>query len=309
MCSPYYDERWFAELWIDFFNADGPPFGEETGICLNPMVSGDLTIVHYMVNNENKVLALWEADTDGERHYDIYMQVVNKFGEAVFESSGAIISERYSRKIFSVKCIGFTHENNHLITVWSDYDYKINENKDNFEKVTDLYAQKVTFLGELCWGDGLPIALRNKRLSEYRVISDRNGGAIICWYETPPDLGVYAQQISTNGVLGEVLQTKVSDKPEITTSKFTLYQNYPNPFNPQTTIAFTLPEAQHVVLKIYDVRGALVRTLVQQDYSAGYHSVIWDGKNDNGHMASSGSYIYKLETENRTAVKKMVYLK
>jgi hypothetical protein len=91
--------------------------------------------------------------------------------------------------------------------------------------------------------------------------------------------------------------------------QFALYANYPNPFNPQTMIKFDLPKASDVNIKIYDVTGRLVRTLVSDRLNAAYHEVIWNGRDDNGQNISSGTYIYKMITDDYTESKQMILLK
>jgi hypothetical protein len=91
--------------------------------------------------------------------------------------------------------------------------------------------------------------------------------------------------------------------------KNSLSQNYPNPFNPQTTIAFSLKDRGQVSLKVYNVSGALVRTLANENRSSGGHTITWDGRNDAGESVSSGVYFYKLVTNNFSQTKKMVLLK
>jgi len=88
-----------------------------------------------------------------------------------------------------------------------------------------------------------------------------------------------------------------------------LSQNYPNPFNPQTTIAFSLKERGNVSLKVYNVSGELVRTLMNENQDKGAHTKVWDGRNDSGQPVSSGVYFYKLVTNNFSQTKKMVLLK
>jgi hypothetical protein len=94
--------------------------------------------------------------------------------------------------------------------------------------------------------------------------------------------------------------------PSLTTS---LAQNYPNPFNPQTTISFTLAQRARVRLSIYDVNGALVRTLANEVQPGGAHQVTWDGRNETGQQVASGVYFYQLVTEGFSQTKKMVLLK
>lgn len=86
---------------------------------------------------------------------------------------------------------------------------------------------------------------------------------------------------------------------------FALEQNYPNPFNPETEIRFQLPAADHVVIKIVNARGQEIRTLVNDQYEAGFHSVRWDGKDKNGTPVSSGVYLYQLQAGAFSKVMKM----
>ncbi len=88
-----------------------------------------------------------------------------------------------------------------------------------------------------------------------------------------------------------------------------LFQNSPNPFNPSTTISFQIPSIQSVKLEIYNVRGQRVKSLVNEKLSKGYHSFIWNGKNDMGKSVSSGIYFYRLTTDTHHQVKKMMMLK
>ena len=88
-----------------------------------------------------------------------------------------------------------------------------------------------------------------------------------------------------------------------------LEQNYPNPFNPTTTLAFSLPRAQGVRLSVFDVQGRLVRTLIDGERAEGRHTVIWNGATDDGGRAASGSYVYRLVTDNRVESRGMVLVK
>jgi hypothetical protein len=100
-------------------------------------------------------------------------------------------------------------------------------------------------------------------------------------------------------------ETGSKEKP----SEFGLSQNYPNPFNPTTKIEFTLAKSGYVTLQIYDVLGRKVRTLVSEQLSSGYKSVIWDGKNDDGKDVASGVYFYRLKAGGFSETKKMVIIK
>ena len=92
-------------------------------------------------------------------------------------------------------------------------------------------------------------------------------------------------------------------------ANFVLSQNYPNPFNPKTDINYQIPDELHVKVKIYNMRGEEVRTLVDGKRYAGTHSVTWDGHDNSGNKVSSGVYIYRLNAGKYTATKKMAMLK
>jgi len=101
-------------------------------------------------------------------------------------------------------------------------------------------------------------------------------------------------------------------KNEITTGleeimipqKTHLSQNYPNPFNPTTKIEFGLQNPSNVSLKIYNLRGELIRSFINKKLDSGYHYKIFDGKN-----LESGIYFYRLETNEKTYTKKMMFIK
>ncbi|MCK4539409.1 MAG: T9SS type A sorting domain-containing protein [Candidatus Krumholzibacteria bacterium] len=113
-------------------------------------------------------------------------------------------------------------------------------------------------------------------------------------------------------ILRSWLQTKgaVSDPtggdiPAVTS----LARNYPNPFNPSTTLKFNLALKGHVSLKIYNVAGQLVRTLVSEDRDPGSYNEAWDGTSDSGSKVASGVYFYRMKTGNFEQTRKMVLLR
>ncbi len=90
---------------------------------------------------------------------------------------------------------------------------------------------------------------------------------------------------------------------------FSLHQNYPNPFNPVTTIRYDLPEKTRVRIVVFDLLGRRVRDLVDAGEEPGFHTVRWDGKNNDGQPVGAGVYLYRIKADQFTAVRKMVLLK
>jgi hypothetical protein len=86
--------------------------------------------------------------------------------------------------------------------------------------------------------------------------------------------------------------------------EFKLEQNYPNPFNPTTKIQYQLPQNAKVTLKVYDILGSEIATLINEEQEAGYKEVQFNGNN-----IASGMYVYRLQVENYVSVKKMMLVK
>ena len=91
--------------------------------------------------------------------------------------------------------------------------------------------------------------------------------------------------------------------------EYALSQNYPNPFNPLTSIQYALPEAGQVELVVYNIMGHQVRRLVSGRKEAGYHKVLWNGRDDSGREVPSGIYFLRVQAGEFIQTKRMVLLK
>jgi len=94
-----------------------------------------------------------------------------------------------------------------------------------------------------------------------------------------------------------------------TPKSFALFQNQPNPFNPETEISYYLPKACQVRLTVYNLLGQKVRTLFDGYQEAGMHTLIWEGRDEDGVQASSGIYFYRLQADDFQKTKKMILMK
>jgi hypothetical protein len=126
---------------------------------------------------------------------------------------------------------------------------------------------------------------------------------------TNPDIGAYEHE------LGDPV-TNITNSSQALPIVYRLAQNYPNPFNPTTTIKFDVPEQSHVTLTIYNLKGQVIRTLMDETCSAGSYAQTWDATNDQGLKVCSGVYIYRIkatfdkrEREAFQAERKMLVLK
>ena len=99
------------------------------------------------------------------------------------------------------------------------------------------------------------------------------------------------------------------DLSENLPEEFRLAQNYPNPFNPSTSINFQVPLATDVTLRVFNVLGQEVRTLINGFYAAGQYSVTWNGRDNLENPVPSGMYLYQLEADGFSEIRKMILVK
>lgn len=130
------------------------------------------------------------------------------------------------------------------------------------------------------------------------------------------DMGAYEYQGRSGGGGGAKIagcDTTAENKSTTGPPKaFELLQNYPNPFNPVTNVRFTVGSDQpltHITLKIYNISGQLVKTLVDEEKTPGTYIVTWDGKNNSGKEVASGIYFYQLKSKNFRDTKRMIIIK
>ena len=143
-------------------------------------------------------------------------------------------------------------------------------------------------LANLSTAPFLPLAL------EFRALLPRVNSALV------PSLEAVATDFSEGQV-----DLSIQRLPQA----FALRPNFPNPFNPSTTIQYALPELAPVALTIYDLHGQRVRTLVQQEQTAGYYQMRWDGRDAQDRAVGSGVYLYRLEVDNFVQTRRMMLLK
>ena len=90
---------------------------------------------------------------------------------------------------------------------------------------------------------------------------------------------------------------------------YKLDQNFPNPFNPETRFYFEIPKSHKVKIVIYNMLGQKVRTLLNEEFNAGFHIVNWNGRDDSGDLVPTGIYVYRIKAGSFIASKKMLLMK
>ena len=130
--------------------------------------------------------------------------------------------------------------------------------------------------------------------------------------------GESLEQLSATAGMAQELLDEAYEQLGLERSKsalpkvFSLSQNSPNPFNPSTTISYTIPDEQgevKVILSVFNLRGQLVKSLVNSSQVAGAYNINWNGQDEVGRKVSSGVYFYRLRAGDFTSTRKMVVLK
>lgn len=147
-------------------------------------------------------------------------------------------------------------------------------------------------------------------LFEGQILSDAAGN--FSWMGIPTGPNITATVTDAVGNTSEFSQPYLTDIYDVKTknkpAKFALHQNYPNPFNPQTQIDYELPEAAKTEIKIFNISGQKIKTIIDYFQSAGFHSVTWDGFDEQGCNVTSGIYIYQIQAGEFIKSRKMVMI-
>ena len=135
------------------------------------------------------------------------------------------------------------------------------------------------------------------------------GGSIYRFYSVAQDsVGNVEIQPDSSDVRID-LSTSVEENGRSIPTEFALSQNYPNPFNPITTITYQVPKRVFVSLRIYNVLGQPIKTLVNEEQPPGYYSIRWDCRDDSGRPVGNGVYIYRMVAGGFVHTKKALVLK
>ena len=143
--------------------------------------------------------------------------------------------------------------------------------------------------------------------TDYEYIDEDNflaGNTYWYWLETINAIGECAilEPISIT------IQGVGINENEIVTDNYCL-SNYPNPFNPITNISYSINETENVMIEVYNLRGQLVKTLVNEIQETGEYNVVWNGTDNSNKPVSSGVYLYKMKSGNYISTKKMILMK
>jgi hypothetical protein len=152
--------------------------------------------------------------------------------------------------------------------------------------------------GELVDVEGNVVAVNNSTSSNPFILTAPSAGlyTVNAGYKSPREWGTTSADITVTGIEDKLIGSNPNN--------FELFANYPNPFNPSTKIRYAIPQASFTVLKIYNIMGQEVATLINEEKAAGVYEV-----NFNAINLASGTYLYKLQAGSFVETRKMILLK
>lgn len=276
------------QLIINRISTVGEKLWGEEGIIVDS-VGANYADALMLLNSDSTVSVFW--DTEWWPNDDLFLQLYTLEGTQIWNEH-LKISETISPKVDD----GIIQsDNNSNYIIWR-------ERRDS----AGVYAQKIDASGNKLLNEDvlLQVMAYGTGYDEFNEITDGNAGAIIVWRTDPPWGGIYAQQISKYGNLGEVITSVKEDENNIKPNDFYLAQNYPNPFNPTTIIKYDLPASTEASLCIYDILGNEIAILVNEEKPAGTYEVEF-----NASGLASGIYFYQLQAGEFIDTKKLILLK
>jgi hypothetical protein len=271
-------------------DSNGVSLWDTAGIVASTL-SNVVSVPHPTSDLASGVIISWKYGAD------VYSQRVDSIGVVQWGPDGIVVCDFPASKWPGVPV---TDGTGGAIIYWSDFRFSSAGNPN------DWFAQRISSTGVVMWdSNGVPISLRDGEQGRGGIISDGFGGAILAW----EDIGigwwdVYAQNVHGDGTLGPVGVEESNEEYRTRNIEFRLMQNQPNPFSKFTAIRYQLRAPAQTSLKIYDVSGRLVETLVEEGQEPGVYHVKWDGSNQ-----ASGIYYYQLQSGEFQTSRKVILLR
>ncbi len=270
-------------------------------------ISGTITTSNNVQDLHNALITLGNysalADTNG--YYEMYVpagtypaMTIKMAGYELFSvanvvvTSGQVLDNQNAnlQYLIPVENLRIASHNNENYTIAWDYAnrpdfecFKIYKQKDASIYVLKDTTSSTTYIDELQMG------------SKYHYY-------VTAKYST-------GESLISNILIINLADSLGNNNPAVNGYVTRLNPNYPNPFNPTTTISYSLSKSQKVKINVYNVKGQLVKALVNGQQNMGRNTVVWNGKTDKNKPAGSGIYFIKMEAENQRFIRKALLLK
>ena len=290
------DSKW--DIYTQKVNNNGQTMWHTNGvpICL---VESTQAVANCINDGSSGEVIVWLDNRYGD--WDIYAQRIDGNGELQWDSAGICVCDEGELEELP-KVV--TDGKGEAIIAWRDH-----------RAGWDIYSQRIDSKGKVRWDSGgLGVCTYPTRIDNLAMTSDGNIGAIIAWWDDrrPPDCpygSIFAQRVVDTDTDWVDPHFGGGRLP----TRFVLGQNWPNPFNANTAISYQLSAVSGqqlaVSLKVYNILGEEVVTLVDKPQKGGHYQVVWDGKNKGGTDVSSGIYFYQLKVGGFAQTRKMLLIR
>ncbi len=283
-------------IYAQRISASGAVAWTENGVAMS-LAAGSQTEPRLVSDDSGGAIVTWDSPVSaGNPTPDIHAQRVNSSGAVQWTANGiSVCSAANGQFLPEITSDG----NGGAVITWHD---------SRTNNIHDIYAQRIDGTGAPVWVvDGIAVSTATFVQRYPMILNDGTNGVIVAWPDFRNDLGgnrndIFAQRVRMDGTLGG--PTPVSVEPGPHAPAVSLAQNYPNPFRTATTIAYTLAKEGHVSLKLYDVSGREVATLVDGVESTGPKSVKL-----NAGALPCGVYMYRLQAGAFVESKELVVIR
>ncbi|MBL0062173.1 MAG: T9SS type A sorting domain-containing protein [bacterium] len=289
-------EGTFSQLKAQHVSQSGLFVWGNDGITLVDSSMGIANVQSKSDNPGNLIIA-WNEWINGGS--GLLVQRISPDGIELWQAGGLVLCDSAN---FSTSPILEVLSDNEIYIAW--LDYRVDQ---SYLYAPNVYATHLNARGEIhgdsYWQEcGNQVCEASFNQWQPIMISDGVGGVVLSWIDQRTGIGNWSSSLFSQR-LYDPLFTNIEEKPVLPT-EFSLMQNYPNPFNPETTIEFSLTSASLTTMKVFDVTGREVTTLVNGPLTSGHHQVSFDAS-----LLSSGVYFYALRANKSSLTRKMVLLK
>ncbi|HEU4363984.1 MAG TPA: T9SS type A sorting domain-containing protein [Candidatus Krumholzibacteria bacterium] len=291
----YFGIQWEqSNLYVQHIGAGGEILWDERGVGLSVTVFQDPNDVVLTPDGAGGAIAAWRGSSGSSTGTDIYAQRIDPMGNTLWTTNGVSLCDEPGEQHHPA--IAFDGAGG-AIVAWRDDAPGLNN--------ADIRAGRIDPLGVVLWGNqGAPVSTAVNDQLFPAIVSDGGGGVVVTWTDgrnkAVSGYDVYAQRIGPEGMVPTAVGRQ-SQTPGLVVSP-----NVPNPFTTSTSVDLHLDDESVVEIRVYDVRGRLVRRAPHGTLHAGSHRLQFDGRDDAGEFLPSGVYFFRVTANGNSTARKIV---
>ena len=268
------------------------PINGTSASTLAGRLHNDAWVAHTPLTGETYVF-WYETDAAFQSAYGVYGQKFSSTGARQWSDSGKAIRPFGGGQPSFIRAFG---KDSSAVAFYLD---------GTTVTTSVVRGFRVDRNGNVLWGGSIKdVSSNTARKGRLVAALTTNGSSLVAWADQRVDAnGVYGQRVNFDGTLGNPGPTSREDERQLPLNS-SLSQNYPNPFNPTTQIEFQIASSGFVNVKVFDILGREVATLVNENMQAGNYSVAFDAS-----ALSSGVYFYRMQSGSFIQAKRMLVMK